>query len=160
MARRWWKRLLIASIALPLLAFGFDRILTIHWVGSTDLEVTFVVADASTGKPIPNARVEIQSEGGLYEERDRQEFVLVAAADGIARKECRSSMCFGTQSRLRFTDTFVVHLPSWRYRVVAQGFQSAEWADLDVLEFRRQVKRDAPGKAKLVIPVTLNKRDN
>lgn len=146
MARRWWKRLLIASIALPLLALGFDRILKIHWVGSTDLEVAFAVTDASTGKPIPNAQVEIQSEGGFYEERDRQEFVLVGDANGVARKECRSSMCFGTLSGLRFTNTFVVHLPWWRYRVVAEGFQPVEWANLDVIEFRRQVKRDGPGK--------------
>src|SRR5436190_1799331 len=57
------------------------------------------------------ARVEVQSEGGFYDERERREFVLIADDDGVARKDCRNSMCFGTQSRLRLTDTYVVHLP-------------------------------------------------
>ena len=158
MARRWRIRLLIAAIALPLLVWGFDRVQTIYWVGSTDLEVEFVVTDAVTGGPIPGARVEVQSEGGFYEERDKQEFALVAGADGVARKECRRSMCFGTQSGLRFTNTFVVHLPWWRYRVVADGYDPTEWADLDVLELRRQVRRAGPGKSNLVVPVSLHKR--
>jgi hypothetical protein len=158
MARRWRRRLLIAAIALPLLVWGFDRVQRIYWVGSTDLEVAFAVTDAATSSPIPGARIEVQSEGGFYEERDKQEFVLVAGADGVARKECRQSMCFGTQSGLRFTNTFVVHLPWWRYRVVAGGYHPTEWADLDVLELRRLVRRAGPGKAELVVPATLQKR--
>jgi hypothetical protein len=142
MARRWWKWLLIGVI---------------HWVGHTDLEVEFAITDAATGAPIPSARVEIQqAKGGFYEDRDEKEFVLVAGADEVAHKECRDSMCFGTQSGLRFTDTFVVHLPYWWYRVVAEGYNSPERADLDVLELRRQVRRAGPGKAKLVVPVSLH----
>jgi hypothetical protein len=157
MARRWWKRLLVAAVVLPLLVWGCDSVQTIYWVGSTDLEVEFAVTDSATGSTIPDARVEVQSEGGFYEERDKQEFVLIAGADGVARKECHGSMCFGTQSGLRFTNTFVVHLPWWRYRVVAEGFDPTEWDNLDVLEQRRQVRRAGPGRAKLVVPVSLHK---
>jgi hypothetical protein len=158
MARRWWKRLLVAAVVLPLLVWGCDRFQTIYWVGSTDLEVEFAVTDAATGGPLPGSRVEVQSEGGFYAEDFKQEFALTADAGGSARKECPRSMCFGTQSGLRFTDTFVVHLPFWRYRGVAEGYESSEWADLDVLELRRQVRRAGPGKAKLVVPVSLHKR--
>ncbi len=158
MARRWRIRLLIAAVAVPLLVWGFDRVQTIYWVGSTDLEVEFAVIDAATGGPVPGARVEVQSEGGFYAEDFEQKFALVADAAGLARKECPRSMCFGTQSGLRFTDTFVVHLPFWRYRVVAERYDPTEWADLDVLERRRQVRRAGPGKAKLVVPVPLHKR--
>jgi hypothetical protein len=158
MARRWRIRLLISAVALPLLVWGFDRVQTIYWVGSTDLEVEFAITDAATGRSVPGAWVEVQSEGGFYEERDKQEFALVSGADGVARKECRDSMCFGTRSGLRFTDTFVVHLPWWRYRVVAEAYHPTAWANLDVLELRRQVRRAGPGKASLVVPVSLHKR--
>lgn len=158
MSRRWWTRLLIAAVVLPLLVWGCDYVQTIHWVGSTDLEVEFVITDAATGGPVPGSRVEVQSEGGFYEERDKQEFVLATGADGVARKECRESICFGTQSGLRFTNTYVVHLPWWRYRVVAEGYTSTAWDELDVLELRRQVRRAGPAKANLAVPVSLHKK--
>jgi hypothetical protein len=152
-ARRWWKWLLFLGI-IPLLVWGYDRIVMNHWVGFTDLGVEFVVIDAGSEMLIPGARVEVQSEGGFYEERDKQEFVLLADA-GVARKVCRHSMCFGTQSGLLFTDTFAVHLPGWRLRVSADGYQPSAWSDLDELEYRRQAHLAGPGKAKLVVPVSL-----
>jgi hypothetical protein len=156
--RRWWKRLLVAAVVLPLLMWGCDRVQIIYWVGHTDLEVEFAVTDTATGNPVPGTRIEVQSEGGSYAEDLKQEFVLTADAGGLARKECPRSMCFGTQSGLRFTNTFVVHLPWWRYRVVAEGYNPTERDELDVLELRRQVRRAGPGKAKLVVPVSLHKR--
>ena len=158
MARRWWKWLLLVLVVVPLLVWGCDRLQTVYWVGSTDLEVKFAMTDAVTGDPIPSAQVEVHSEGGFYEERGRQEFVLVADANGVAHKECRNSMCFGARSGLGFTNTFAVHLPWWRYRVVAEGFEPGEWAELDVLEFRRQVRRAGPGKTTLVVPVSVHRR--
>ena len=158
MVRRRWKRLLVAAVVLLLLVWGCDVVQTIGWVGFTDLEVEFAVTDADTGSPVAGTRVEVQSEGGFYEKLDKQEFVLVAGADGAARKECPNSMCFGTRSGLRFTDTFVVHLPWWRYRVFAEGYDPTEWNDLDVPELRRQVRRAGPGKAEFVVPVSMHKR--
>src|SRR6516164_5441944 len=140
MARRWRRRLLIAAIALPLLVWGFDRVQRIYWVGSTDLEVAFAVTDAATSSPIPGARIEVQSEGGFYEERDKQEFVLVCDVSGVARKVWRKSMCSGKQSGLLFTNTFAVPLPWWRFRVSAPGFQPSEWVDLNAVEYIRQVQ--------------------
>jgi len=158
MARRWWKWLLLTPIAVSLLVWGADRLQIIYWVGRTDLEVEFAVADAATGSSVPGARVEVQSDGGFYEEQDTQEFLLIADAGGIARKVCRHSMCFGTRSGLKFTDTFAVHLPWWKYRVLAEGFEPSEWADLDVLEFQRQAQQYGPERSKLVVPVLLHKR--
>lgn len=157
MVRLRWI-LLVAVVAMPLLVWGYDLIQTIQWVGSTDLEVEFVLREVGTGNPIPGARVEIQSEGGFYEERDKQAFALSADTQGMARKECRNSMCFGTRSGLRFTDTFAVHLPWWRFRVSAPGFESSEWIDLDVFEFRRRAHRTSPGKAKLRVAVSLHRK--
>src|SRR5262245_12489382 len=150
MARRRWKWLLPAAIALLLVAvWGYDGVLTIHWVGAADLAVEFAVTDAATDSPVPGAWVEVQSEGGLYEEREKLEFVLPAGADGVARRECRGCLCFGTQSGLRLTDTFAVHLPWWRFRAVADGYQPGEWACLDVPEHVGQARPDGPGRARL-----------
>lgn len=82
---------------------------------------------------------------------------LVADEGGIARKECRQCRCSGELSGLRFTDIFVVHLPWWRFRVTAEGYQPSEWFDLDVPEYIRHVQRAGPGKATLVIRVALER---
>jgi hypothetical protein len=156
MTWRGWMKLLLSVCGMLLLLLGIDRIQMIAWVGSTDLEIEFAVANARTSAPVPGARIEIQSEGGFYEERDKQEFVLVTDVSGIAQKLCRRSMCFGRQSLLGFTDTFAVHLPFWRYRVGAEGFNPTAWTDLDVIELRRQVQRVGSGKAKLVISVLVD----
>jgi hypothetical protein len=157
MARHWWKWLLVLPI-IALLAWGYDRTQMIAWVGGIDLEVEFVVTEADTGRPIPSARVEVQSEGGFYEEGEEpQPFDLVADADGVARKECRESMCFGKQSGLLFTNTFSVHLPWWRFQVSAADYQPTEWVELDVPDYSRRVQRSGPSKARLVVPVSLLK---
>jgi hypothetical protein len=158
MTRRWCKRLLLGALAGALLVVGYDRVQGIHWVGSTDLEVEFTVTDAATGSPIPGARVEIQqAKGGFYEDRDEKEFVLISDDDGQARRDCRQSMCFGTQSGLAFTDTFAVHLPYWRFRVVAAGFEPSKWTELDELRYRRQARRAGSGKSKLMVSISLQK---
>jgi hypothetical protein len=152
-----WKLLLIALIVVPPLVWGCDRVQMIHWVGRTDLQGEFAITNSATGAPISGARVEIQqSEGGFYEDQDEKEFVLVSGGDGLAGKECRHSMCFGTRSGLGFTDTFGVHLPDWRFRVVAPGYESGKWTELVVPQYSRQARWAGPGKAKLVVPVSLH----
>jgi hypothetical protein len=156
MARRWWKWL-VAAMLLPLLVWGFDRIQFVHWVGSTDLTIAFVVVTGNAEQPVAGARIEVQSEGGFYEEQEKQEFELHTNTDGTAHKVCRNSMCFGARSALGFTNTFAVHLPRWRFRVSAPGFSSSGWVDLDVLEFQRGARRSDPGKAELLVRISLRK---
>jgi hypothetical protein len=74
MAHRWWVRILFVLIALPLLVWGYDRYRLIKWVGGTDLEVEFVVTDVESGDPIPEARIEVHSEGEFFAEDYKQEF--------------------------------------------------------------------------------------
>lgn len=159
--KHWLKLfgILAASAALAVLLIrAFDASGKIAWVGSTDLEVGFTVTDLDSQAAVPDARIEVLSDGGFYEERNKQQFELAAAADGTVRKQCRNSMCFGTRSRLGFTDTFVVHLPWWRYRVRAPGYETSEWEDLDVPENVRRVERIRDGGARLVVPVCLSRK--
>ncbi|MDB5308965.1 MAG: hypothetical protein JWO38_3167 [Gemmataceae bacterium] len=157
MTRRWWQGLLLVAGGIPPGVWVYDRIRMMSWVASTDLEVGFVVTEVGSGNALPGARVEVQSDGGFYAERDRQEFVLVAAAAGEAGKVCRDSMCFGRRSGLGFTDTYAVHLPFWRFRVVAPGYEPGEWAELDVPAYRRQAREVGPRRARLVVPVAVHK---
>src|SRR4051794_20826931 len=73
---------------LGLLVWGIDRSQTIKWVGGADLSVEFVVTDADSGQPIPNARVNIFCEGGFYdgaEEDFKVAFDIRTDDAGIAR---------------------------------------------------------------------------
>src|SRR5262249_23231041 len=118
---------------------ALQAVQTVYWVGRTDLTVEFAVTDAASAQPVAGAVVEIHSEGGLYEERERREFRLITDAGGRASYACRDSMCFGTSGLC--TDTFSVHLPFWRFRVTAPGYEPGEWVELDAPEYARQVQR-------------------
>ena len=153
MVRRWWMWLLGVGL-VPLLLWVCDSAQGISWVGSTDLAVEFMVTELGSGNPISGARVEIQSEGGFYEEPEKGEFVLSADKNGVARKECRNNMCCGTRSGLRFTDTFSVHMPWWLYRVSAPGFQSSEWAGINMSAVRYPAHRTRPVRCNVRSKVT------
>src|SRR5262249_17538012 len=152
MRRRWWKWLFVL-VPIPALVWGCDRAGTIHWVGATDLEIEFVVTDGASGQPVAGAQIDVDSRGGFYDKSAEEQFQLTADADGKARRVCRNAMCFGTRSGLGFTDTFVVHLPWWRFRASAPGFRTGEWQELDVPEYGRQVQRVKPGRSRLLVPV-------
>lgn len=120
LSRREW--FVAALIVVVLVLLVLPAVQKVYWVGSTDLEVEFAVTDAATGQPIPKARIDIHSEGGFYEERERRDFQLVAGPDGRVSYLCRRSMSFGSSGM--FTDTFAVHLPFWQFRVTGPGGQS------------------------------------
>jgi hypothetical protein len=151
-----WKWLVVGLFVIFLTLFALPALLTVHWVGSADLKVQFLVTDEATGLPVPNATIEIQSEGGFYDERHPKDFNLVTGPDGCVSYTCCNSMCFGTSGL--FTDSYAVHLPWWQFRVSATGYGTTELVSLDILEYRRLAKRDGPGQAKLVVPVMLNNK--
>jgi hypothetical protein len=152
-----WKSLAAIVVTTALALWSYDRSVGIAWVGHTDLEVRFLVTDFTTGQPIPGGSIEIQSEGGFYAENDLSQFALVADEGGIASKICRESMCFGRRSGLRLTDTFAAHLPHWRFRAVAAGYEPSNPTELDVLEHRKRVHRTTAtkDKATLDVPIVL-----
>ncbi len=135
--------------------------MTVHWVGDTDLEIEFIVTDSTSNTPLRGARVEVHSDGGFYDEDYKQDFTLLTDAEGVASKNCRGSMCFGTESGLGLTvSTFVVHLPFWKYRVIADGYEPLDWTELDVPEQIRKVQRIGSGTSKLTVLVPMRSRHN
>jgi hypothetical protein len=155
MSRQPGTALLAIAVLAPLMVWCCDNLVVAAWVGRTDLDVKFAIVDRSSGLPIPDATIEVQSDGGHYDEREPQQFSLSADPMGNAHKVCRNSLCFGKRSRLRFTDTFAVHLPWWRFRVLADGYEPGDWTELNVLEYQRLVCRNGPSQAKLVVLVSL-----
>ena len=91
-------------VLVPLIFWGCERGVTTHWTGETDLEVGIAVRDADSYRPIAGARVEVPSADAG---ENQEEVTLVTNEDGVARKRYRNTRCFGTQSALLFTDTFV-----------------------------------------------------
>jgi hypothetical protein len=142
--------LIIVVLLLMCLLPAFN---TIHWVGSTDLEIDYLVLDNDDGRPIPGATVEIHSHGGFYEEDKPQDFSLVTDLDGIANRVCRNTMCFGTSGWN--IDTYVVDLPLWTYRISAPGYRPTERIELITTQNGTNVKRGNP--ARLVVIVELKK---
>ncbi len=127
----------------------------IQWVGSIDLEVHFIVTDEDTRIPIENAKIDVNPYGGLYDERDKQRFTLLADREGVAMRLCQNGTCAGTRSGLRLTDTHYVYPPCWRFQATAPGYETGEWTDLGNPEFTDKVRVVGPDASRLVIPIRL-----
>jgi hypothetical protein len=147
-------------VVLGLIVFCLDLLVIpvvqrVDWVGHTDLEIEFVVRDAETGEPIPDATIQVHSEGGLYAERQRQDFVLETDEAGRAKRMCQRCLCSGRSGWM--IDTYHVAVPEWSYRASAPGYAASESAELGVQE---KVKRSRRGSrtARLTVEIRLAKR--
>jgi hypothetical protein len=95
-----WVLILAPSFALTIVLCLWSQDDAVGWVGSKDTEIIFLVMDAETSQPIPNANVEIlREESNFCSNRGKAPFTLVTASDGIARHLATNCMCFGTQGR-------------------------------------------------------------
>jgi hypothetical protein len=72
----------VAVIAASL-TFCISDFHGVHWVGQTDLRVTFFVTDADTGLPIRGATIQCRLED---REPDEEEFALTTDLGGKAAR--------------------------------------------------------------------------
>jgi len=159
----YWRKLGIVLLCLFVLGIlcllllpPFHRI---HWVGSKDLEITFVVTDAEDGLPLADAKVKIlDEETSFCSNRGKAPFDLVTGPDGTATHLCEHAMCFGTEgwSLTGRIDTFAIHLPGWMVGVEAPGYAPTEPFYLDTGYYQRQVQRGT-ALARLKVPIILQK---
>jgi hypothetical protein len=159
MAKRWRICLfMVCLLSLILLElWRYDHTQTIKWIGDTNLVVEFIVTSAESGQPIPDARIEVQSDKSWYDGADDEKnFELSTDAAGAARKQCLNNRCIGTQSGLRITDTYSVYVPGWRVRVLALGYEPSAWVDLNE-EYRGNVQREGQMRDRLVVRISLQK---
>lgn len=152
----WTQWLILAAILIAGVGLLLPSTQRVRWVGSTDLEIEFVVTDALTQEPINGATVDVHSDGGFCAEREKDRFALVTDGDGSVKRLLKGCMCFGTSGWN--IDTFVVHLPWWFYQVSADGYSVAAWTELDIPANVRKVQRGSPA-ARLVMSIKLDKKD-
>jgi hypothetical protein len=94
---------ILACLAIFLLlgsvAFLFDRSVVAKGVGGTNLDIDFVVEDEQTKQPVPEARIEVNSEGGFYDGADKEigKLDLKADAAGMAHREFRGRVVYRFQ---------------------------------------------------------------
>lgn len=154
-ASDWWK---LSAIGVPvLLGTGIVALLgaTTKWVGHTDLEIRFVVTDVDSGRPVPNASVQVRTESsGRCDNLPAREFTLTTDENGQAWQAVKGCTCYGSEGA--FENTFVSYLPQWSFRVTANNYSSAEVASLELTENARQVTRGPPF-ATLCVPIRLRK---
>lgn len=128
--------LLVAGGLVAFFAFGQS----VRWVGRTDLDVRFIVTDAETGQPIPDATIHIRAEpGGFCADSPQPEFTLTTDDNGHARQLATNCMCFGSKGP--FEESFGSHLPRWTFYATADQYSATDPAELDVLENAREVQR-------------------
>ncbi|MBS0266544.1 MAG: hypothetical protein JSS02_31730 [Planctomycetes bacterium] len=150
-----WLAALVATVLLAVIVYdstGFT------WVGHTDLRIQFVVVDARTGQGIKGARIQVkQREGGFCADRTAQEFELLTDESGMTSRICEGCMSFGTQSGLKFTDTYSAHTPRWQARITAKGYRESEEIDIEGNPvYRRHIRRVGTGAAEMVVRVALS----
>jgi hypothetical protein len=146
-----------ALAAIPLAVCVFDRAQRIYWVGSTDLEVEFVVTDAASGQPVEAAELLVYEEVGLYREARHGTFTLVTDEDGIARRICHDNMCSGTDSGLAFTHTYHVAWPDWLIQVSATGYEPSEPVGLWDVREKCQQQHVGPRHDKLTVRLSVQR---
>ena len=134
--------LILLSCVAIVVCFLLAAAVTVHWVGSRDLTIEFVVLDANPHLPIPGARLSFQDEGGFYEgghDGGVKHYDLIADEHGRVFRVCPNSMCFGTSGS--FKDTFAIHLPDWTIIASKDGYTNSEPLYVDVLENQKNVAR-------------------
>jgi len=160
--RRWFQfslrtlLIVVTLVAGLLVAWRVTKL--IHWVGKTDLQVSFVVTDAQTGQPIPQATIHIRVEpGGFCDDRGPREFTITTNDKGHAKHLCTNCMSFGSNGIFR--DTFGIHLPWWWFHTTAAGYFDSDPAYLDTLDNARPV-RSRQSFAIVTIPIQLQNTAN
>lgn len=146
-------------VAMTLIAIAIALLIpfvqSAKWVGHTHLEVCFLVVDAETDRPIPNATVHIRAErGGFCEDRQPRQFTLTTDASGFAKHMCQSCMCFGSQGIVE--DTYAVHLPWWWFHATADGYSGTAPTHLASPDYQGLVQRGRPF-ATIVVPIGLRR---
>jgi hypothetical protein len=147
--------------------YFFDSISVEIWDGMKDLDIRFVVTDASTGDAVPYAKVEVWEElprlnssrllhavritsaplqpGGsmlvaaiLSREQAWEWFEVFTDARGVTAVRCFDCWTSGRNSA--FHHTWGISLPAWRFRVSAPSYCLTGLHDLRT-EYHHQAVR-------------------
>jgi hypothetical protein len=133
-----------------------------YWVGSRDLEITFVVTDAETGGPVPRALIEVPPMKAHFCNDCDGPIRLVADKDGVAKLPCKGCMCHGYRGWepfFRWADTFSTHTPHWFFAVSGPGYHKREKIHLGEQAFRKTIERGSDA-ATMRVSISLHRMQN
>jgi hypothetical protein len=119
--------LCVALLALDVLALLLFPM--IHWVGTADLDITFIVMDSRTKQPIRSATIEvIQGDSGFCKTDQKPPFTLAPDERGRATVRAKRCMCFGTAgwNGWKYRNSYGTHVPEWEFQVAAPGYTKTE----------------------------------
>jgi hypothetical protein len=121
--------LLLLAILLVLDVIAIVLCPMVHWVGRTDVDISFIVTNAETGQPIPGASIQVlQGDSSFCKTDQNPPFVLTADENGRATVRAMRCMCFGTSgwNGWRYRNTFGTHMPEWEFQIVKPGYVKTE----------------------------------
>ena len=168
----------VVPIGLMVLAGALVLVVTlaataekICWVGSTDLEIIFLVEDADNSKPVDGATIYIFTEE--YDDnqpvdtfmmtvngRKKKRIKLTTDAGGLVKHLCKDCRCSGTVSRNE--DTFMLWLPDWDFVASAPGYRRSEimqFEPINPAKWSERLDRNRQERlSKMTVPMKLSKR--
>ena len=153
-SRRIMIGLVVAGIAVILFLLWFmPYSQTNYTLAIRNLEMVFVVADAETGEPIPNASIDLMAENGL----EQQVIKLLTDNEGRARFVHENNMCEDVIRPFRRTVTLIdLHWAS--VNVSAKGYRPVEHVWLNTTKYENKGYSSKSHCQRVEINVPLQKR--
>ena len=149
------------SIVMGVLALGFLCGQRVDSIGGTNLHIDFLIVDADSSEPIANAQIHIRCASGCWydgAEMDMEKpFTLQTDAAGMAHRLCRDNWWVTNHSCWNFSNAYLVWIPGWEVRVLADGFKPGPAMDMGE-EYRGQVKHEGELQDRLSVRISLHKR--
>jgi hypothetical protein len=114
--------------------------------------------DEQTKQPVPEARIEVNSEGGFYDGADKEigKFELKTDAAGTTHRQFRGAWFTDSSSRLGLTYTYNVRIPYWHVRANAVGYEESSWIWLPE-HYHGKVQHEGQQRDRLQVRIALKK---
>jgi hypothetical protein len=114
----------VLGVVTALLGYLYSRTTTFA-LCSRDLEIVFVVVDAGTGEPIPNASIELTAEGWQEDCRPQKIATLITDENGTTRLVREKNSCEDVIRPFHKTITFI-DLTWAVVNITAEGYSPIE----------------------------------
>lgn len=142
---------LAIAVLLAITALATGVPVTKKGTGTMDVEVSFVVTDATSGDPIGNAIIKLREGDSEDDAASAEQIVLSTDRSGIARQVIRKCRVYGSSGVLE--NETVVALPRWDCEVRADGYSEVSG---NVYQLKRRPVAECEGElAKVSVPIRM-----
>jgi hypothetical protein len=148
---RRWQRWLLGSLLLLGLVWLLLELTRFTPQKPVDVDITFTVADAETGRPVDQFDILLRPDEPRGEGTPPP--VRLHSRGGVVCRRCTGCGCAASLGL--FGPDFEVHLPGWRFEVVAAGFKSS--AVLDLRQYAGRARPEPHGRVAVQVPLVLRR---